>query len=178
MSLFPSDEPLLLAAERIPRDATPEPYKQLLVHEHHMTVTMESFHRTTVDVEVLDEQMDGTTYCREIVLKKTGTDEVVQFGIVRFDFRYVTQEVQDGILKGEQPLGRILSNYNLLPVIELGPILKLTAGPGLARFLSMNEGETTYGRIATIFCNHRPALDLLEVSAPLQGRFPPAFVSF
>jgi hypothetical protein len=35
------------------------------------------------------------------------------------------------------------------------------------RALSMNVGEATYGRLATIFCNRHPAVDLLEISAPL-----------
>jgi hypothetical protein len=32
----------------------------------------------------------------------------------------------------------------------------------------MPVGGVTYGRIATIFCNQKPAIDLLEVSAPLE----------
>jgi hypothetical protein len=31
----------------------------------------------------------------------------------------------------------------------------------------MDVGQTTYGRLATIFCNGAPAIDLLEVSSPL-----------
>jgi hypothetical protein len=32
----------------------------------------------------------------------------------------------------------------------------------------MPVGGKTYGRLATLFCNHQPAVDLLEVSAPLE----------
>ena len=139
----------------------------MLVHEHHMTVTMESYHGTSVDVRVLDQKLIDDMYCRKILLLKSGTDEVVQFGIVRFNFQYVTIEVRDQILGGDIPLGRVLINHNVLRHIDLGAIVKLTAGPGLANHLPMKEGATTYGRLATIFCNHRPAVDLLEVSAPL-----------
>ena len=31
----------------------------------------------------------------------------------------------------------------------------------------LHAGEITYGRLATIFCDQKPAIDLLEVSAPL-----------
>ena len=167
LGLFPEDEPLVTRAEHIPSSQTPEPYKKMLVHEHHMTVTMESYHGTSVDVRVIDDKLEGDLYCREILLLKSGTDEVVQFGIVRFNFHYVTLEVRDQILEGKIPLGRVLINHNVLRHIDLGAIVKLTAGPGLARHLQMREGGTTYGRLATIFCNHRPAVDLLEVSAPL-----------
>lgn len=168
IGLFPDGEPLILQADHIPRDLTPEPYKTLLVHGHHMTVTMEKFHNCHVDVRVLAQELDGNLYCRKITLVKSGTDQVVQFGIVRFNFDYVTTEIRDLILQGEIPLGRILIQYNVLRHIDLGAILKITAGPGLAKHLQMNEAQTTYGRMATIFCNHRPALDLLEVSAPLE----------
>ena len=41
-SLFPEaeGEQLYLSAEHIAREATPEPYHRMLVHEHHMTVTL------------------------------------------------------------------------------------------------------------------------------------------
>lgn len=165
--LFSGEEPLVSAAEHIPRSGTPEPYRSLLVHNHHMTVTMEKHHECSVDVRVLEERLEDDLYCRKITLVKQGTDRVVQFGIVRFHFHYVTQEVRDEILRGDIPLGRILIDYNVLREVELAAILKLTAGPDLARCLQMAEGEATYGRLATIFCNHQPAVDLLEVSAPL-----------
>lgn len=167
ISLFPQDEPLIDSAEHVPSSQTPEPYKQMLVHDHHMTVTMESYHQSSVDVRVLDQALDGDTYVRKILLLKSGTDQVVQFGIVRFNFQYVTEDVRDEILAGETPLGRVLINHNVLRHIDLGAILRITAGPGLASLLQMPTGDVTYGRLATIFCNHRPAVDLLEISAPL-----------
>ena len=167
LSLFPQDEQLIADAEHVPSSQTPEPYKQMLVHDHHMTVTMESYHQSSVDVRVLDQRLDGDTYVRKILLLKSGTDDVVQFGIVRFNFQYVTDDVRSEILAGETPLGRVLINHNVLRHIDLGAILRITAGPELASLLQMPKGDMTYGRLATIFCNHRPAVDLLEVSAPL-----------
>jgi chorismate-pyruvate lyase len=165
--LFPEPEPLFLRADHIPSSVTPEPYKTMLVHEHHMTVAMETYHRTTVDVRILAQRQDGDVYARKILLTKQGTDRVVQFGIVRFNLSYVTEPVRREIIAGKTPLGRILINHNVLRHIDLGAILEITAGPGLARLFQMPEGDITYGRLATIFCNRQPAVDLLEVSAPL-----------
>jgi hypothetical protein len=167
IDLFPREDALIADAEHVPSSQTPEPYKQMLAHDHHMTVTMESYHQSSVDVRVLDQRLDGETYVRKILLLKSGTDEVVQFGIVRFNFQYVTDDVRREILAGETPLGRVLINHNVLRHIDLGAILRITAGPGLASLLQMPEGGVTYGRLATIFCNNKPAVDLLEISAPL-----------
>lgn len=166
--LFPGSAPLIEQAEHVPAAIVPEPYKSMLAHDKHMTVTMESYHDTPVDVKVLDQKQDGDLYCRKILLLKTGTDRVVQFGIVRFHLNYVTKEVRDEILDGNTPLGRVLINHNVLRHIDLGAVLKLTAGPGLAEYLQMESGGVTYGRLATIFCNGQPAVDLLEVTIPLE----------
>lgn len=167
VDLFPDEQPLVAKAEHCPASLTPEPYKKMLVHEHHMTVTMEEYHNSPVEVRVIErKELDGL-YCRKIVLVKEGTDDVVQFGIVRFNFEYVTPQVRDEIISEEIPLGRVLINHNVLRHIDLGAILRFEAGPGLANYLQMDEGGETYGRLATIFCNHQPAVDLLEISRPL-----------
>lgn len=165
--LFSESEPLFLRADHIPSSVTPEPYKTMLVHDHHMTVAMETYHRSPVDVRVLAQKQDGDHYARKILLLKQGTETVVQFGIVRFNLSYVTEPIRREIIAGRTPLGRILINHNVLRHIDLGAILEIAAGPGLARHLQMPIGSVTYGRLATIFCNHQPAVDLLEISAPL-----------
>ena len=58
-SAFPDEQPLFESVEHIPSSLTPEPYKELLVHEHHMTVTMEAYHRTRVDVRILARRHEG-----------------------------------------------------------------------------------------------------------------------
>ena len=167
VELFPDAEPLIARAEHVAAPLMPEPYRQMLAHEHHMTVTMEQYHGGPVDVSVLARRSDGDLYCRKILLTKRGTDQVVQFGIVRFDFQYVTAAVKSEILSEEIPLGRVLIRHNVLRHIDLGALLRIEAGPGLAKLLQMPEKGLTYGRLATIFCNGRPAVDLLEITAPL-----------
>jgi len=166
--LFPDDPPLIDRAEHIPAAVVPQPYAEMLVHDQHMTVTMERYHASPVDVRVIYRREDGPIYCREILLLKQGTEQVVQFGIVRFDFQYVTEAVRDEILAGETPLGRVLINHNVLRHIDLGALLRITAGPRLAGYFGVDRETVTYGRLATIFCNQQPAVDLLEISAPLE----------
>jgi chorismate-pyruvate lyase len=167
LDLFPEREPMLADAEHVASEMLPEPYRQMLAHNHHMTVTMESYHRCRVEVRVLDQRLDGDSYNRKIVLLKAGTEQVVQFGLVRFDLSYVTPVVREEILSGNKPLGRVLIDHNVLRHIDLGAVLRLEAGPALARHLQMPVGGTTYGRLATIFCNRHAAVDLLEIPAPL-----------
>lgn len=168
LDLFPQREPLFTDVRYIPKTKTPEPYKGLLVHDLHMTVTMEKYHASPVSVQVLQTKYENGIYCREILLHRTSDQRPVQYGIVRFDFQYVSPEVRDEIMREETPLGRILINHDVMRHVDLGAILEIEAGPGLAKALQMPEGGKTYGRLATLFCNHQPAVDLLEVSAPLE----------
>ena len=164
--------PLFAAAEHVPASAVPRPYKDLLDHEAHMTVTMERTHGGPVAVRVLDEAWHGGKYCRQITLVREpetpgGEERVVQFGLVRFDLSHLDETPRREILSGETPLGRVLIEHDVLREVDLGALLKLTAGPGLARHLQVPEGAEVYGRLATIFTNGKPALDLLEVAAPV-----------
>ena len=168
-SLFPDGDALFERVEHVPSALIPEPYKRLLVHEHHMTVTMEEFHHTSVVVHVLDRRLDGDIYSRKILLKRSDDGRVVQFGIVQFDLSVVLPAVREEIISEKTPLGRILINYNVLRHIDLGAVLQMTVGPGLAPLFGCPAGATTYGRLATIFCNRRHAVDLLEVAAPAVG---------
>lgn len=163
----PGGVPLYQSAEHVAREATPEPYHRLLVHEHHMTVTVEAYHDCTVDVEVLESRFEDGLYLRKILLRNSRTREVVLFGLVRFNFSFVTDAVRSAILAEEIPLGRVLIQHNVLRHIDLGAIIRFTAAEGLCRYLALQPGQQAYGRMATIFCNGAPAVDLLEISSPL-----------
>ena len=176
--LFPAGGAYFAGVDYIAASTTPQPYQSLLVHNHHMTVTMERQHGGPVEVVVLAEKRIGDVYCRKIVLRRAddggpAAGRVVQFGLVRFDLGYILPEVREEILAGQTPLGRVLINHNVLRHIDLGAILRFEAGPALAAELPIDLGGVTYGRLATIFCNDRPAVDLLEIAAPLPPETPP-----
>lgn len=149
-------------------DEMPEPYRQLLSHPHHMTVTMEQFHGSLVDVRVDAVKHDGNRYARRITLTRQSDGRTVQFGIVRLDFSYLSDAICKEIESQKTPLGRILINHNVLREIELARLWQVTAGPDLARLLEIEPGSITYGRTAVIHCNHAPAIELLEIAAPVE----------
>lgn len=166
-SQFLGSDRLISSAQHVPAALTPEPYKELLVHDQHMTVAMENFHDSPVAVRVLERSLAGDVYSRKSLLTRTDTGRVVQLGIVRFDLSYVVAAVRDEIMREETPLGRILINYNVLRHIDLGAVLHIAPGPDLLQIFGCAAGQTTYGRLATIFCNRQPAVDLLEIAAPV-----------
>jgi hypothetical protein len=167
LRMFGDEARLLAAVDHLPAGLVPEPYRELLAHDHHMTVAMERFHGAKMAVEVLARSRAGEIYRRKILLRRFDTGAVVQFGLVHFDFRYVTDMVRSDLLAEQIPLGQVLINHNVLRHIDLGAVLRIECGPELAHHFACPVGTVTFGRMATIFCDRKPAVDLLEISAPL-----------
>lgn len=166
-ALFPEPQPLAAAVEHIPESSAPEPYKALLVHNDHMTVMMERFHGSPVDVRVLARRIDGTAYSRKIILVRQDTGAVVQFALAQLDLDAVSAGVRRQILGEQVPLGRVLISHGINCEIEVKAILKVTVGPRLSELLHSPVNVMTYGRVARIHCNRKPTFDVIEVSAPI-----------
>ena len=148
----------LCNSERIP-----EPQCSLLNHDRHMTVTLEKFHSSSVDVVVEQEKRDASFYSREIRLKKSSDSGVVQYGIVRLNFNHLDESVQSEIVDHSKPLGRILIDHNVLRRVKLLSLYEIAPSPYLAKQLDCSADEMQYGRTAVIYCNEEPAIELLEI---------------
>ncbi len=142
-------------------------YRMLLAHDSHMTVTVERFHNGPVDVRVLETQLTGNHYARKILLVRQSDAAVVQFGIMRLDFACVSPEVRREVESQSTPLGRILIEHNVLRKVHLTKLWRVTPGEDLRRHFNVAADAVTYGRTAIIECDGEPAVELLEIVAPV-----------
>jgi chorismate-pyruvate lyase len=165
LSLFPTADDFS-SYEAVAPEAVPPPYHGLLVHQHHMTVTVEAHHGERVDVVIYNRRHDGPYYARRIFLALQKSRRVVQYGLVRINLRYCSPAVRAEIIAGETPLGRILINHDVLRRIEPTGFLRMVPGPELMKQFGLSEPAPTYGRLAYIHCDGQPAIELLEVVAP------------
>jgi chorismate-pyruvate lyase len=154
--------------EEVSREDTPPVYRALLHHEHHMTVTVENFHGCPVDVRVLNVNHSGHHYARKILLTRQRDGQIVQFGIMRLNFDYISKEIRRDIESQKIPLGRVLIEHDVLRVIHLDGLWRVKPGPDLCRLLEIAPAEATYGRTAVIDCNGEPAVELLEIVTPVR----------
>lgn len=160
--LWPSDS----TAHLIHASALPEPYRLLLAHTEHMTVTMEAFHGAPVEVRVLEAGRLGDFYHRRIILTLEGSEKIVQYGLVRIDLSLLPSAVRNAILAEDTPLGRILIEHNVLRRVQPTAFLRIDPGPTLMKALALAKPVPLYGRTGVIFCDDRPAIAVLEVSSP------------
>lgn len=149
----------------VPAQSVPPPYDRLLVHHEHMTVTMEAFHGGPVSLRVLARRKFDSWYGRKILLLRE--HRPVQFGIMRIHLGMCSPPVRAAILREDTPLGYILIQHNVLRYIEPLAFLEIVPDAAMCEWFGLPKPRLTYGRLAVIHCDHQPAVELLEVSAPL-----------
>lgn len=143
-------------------DELPAAYRTLLAHTGHMTVTLEAFHGTLVDVRVLRETADETSYAREIVLARQSDGAVVQYGLMRIWLADLPAEVRHEIETHDAPLGRVLIRHGLLRDVELISLWRITPSRHVASQFGGESTDTIYGRSAQILVDGRPTVQMLE----------------
>ena len=146
-------------------EQVPEPYRGLLVHSHHMTVTVEQFYASPVNVKVLKTQLDGNEYSRQILLTLSDTGRVVQFGIVRMDLGLLSPKVREQIVEGRTPLGRVLIENDVLRKVEPMSYVRVRTNATMNGWFAEAESIDTYGRLGVIHTDGKPAIEVLEILA-------------
>jgi chorismate-pyruvate lyase len=158
-----SEVPLARAVEPA---SVPLPYRSLLAHSGHMTQVLERHHGDTLSVHPYRIRREADIYGRCIDLRIGDQDAPVMTGIMIFNLALVGETVREEILRGESPLGEILIRHRILRQVLPDALLEFDArDPLLARF-ELAAPRPAYGRLATINCDQRPAVDLLEIVRP------------
>jgi chorismate-pyruvate lyase len=145
----------------------PPDYQRLLAHDEHMTVTVEEFHGSVVDVRVLQQYREDDVYSRCSLLVCRSTGRAVQLGVMRINLHGLSAGVRDEIESCKTPLGRILIRHNVLRRVELQRLWRIAPGPQLRANLALPSGPgdagPIYGRSAGILVEGRAAVELLEI---------------
>ena len=167
IELFPGNDFQDCEMDVISGLEVPAPYDRLLVHEGHMTVTLERHHGSPVELRVIEQRQVGDDYGRRLTLGVRDDEKVVMAGVMRIQLSYCAEKVREEILSGTTPLGRILIENKVLRFIEPEAYLRIPLTSRLqALFRARDEHDVTYGRIARIVCSDETAVELLEVVAP------------
>ena len=154
------------SCEEIQPGELAEPYRTLLDHDAHMTVTVEAHHGCEVAVDVLQTHRTDAHYSRKILLNRKRDGTVVQFGVVRLNLDYLGDEVRAEIEAQKVPLGRILIQHEVLRNVRLLSLWRIQPANDLCHLLGLAKPVECYGRTALIYCNGVPAVELLEIVVP------------
>ena len=100
------------------------------------------------------------------------TGRVVQFGLVRINLGVCTEAVRNEIIEGKTPLGRVLIRHDMLRRIEPAAFLRVTLSKTMASGSASRPGNETFGRLGVIYTGDRPAVEVLEILAPVGPSLP------
>jgi hypothetical protein len=134
--------------EEVAPEHTPQPYYHLLAHHSHMTVTVEEFHNSPVNVQVLARRTDDPYYSRKMLLRRQRDHKVVQYGIVRLNCDYLQKPPAEEIKSEQAPLGRVLIQHNVLREVQLTSLWRINPAEELRNLLDLPAGQIIYGRTA------------------------------
>lgn len=143
--------------------AVPQPFKRLLVHGQHMTVTLEDHHGGPVHLNVHDSLIGDDEYARKITLHATPDGPPILLGIMTFNFRYCSAATREEIVGGRTPLGRILIEHDVLRHLTPGPYFAVSRGPARLLGLELDLPDDCHARLARINCNGGQAVRVLEI---------------
>jgi chorismate-pyruvate lyase len=144
----------------------PAPYRALLNHDQHMTVTLERFYSCPVQLQLLHRSVTDSHYTRNTLLRGSTDGRLVQFGIARLALSFLPKAVREEIEQARIPMGRVLITHNVLRRVQLTGLWRLDPSDRLMQIFGGDEPEPTYGRTALIYCAGEPAVELLEVMPP------------
>ncbi len=141
----------------------PDVPRNLLWHDHHMTIALEDHYRCEMEVHVVRSLVAETHYARDSILKCECSDRVVQYGICRLNLMFLPQPARTQLLGEFNPLGRVLIDNDVLRQVRLLSLWSIAPGELLRQLLQLGDAATCYGRTALIYCNTVPAVELLEI---------------
>lgn len=154
---------LAFDGQTVTADTMSDQSRELLVHHMHMTKALLAYYNSPVEVQVLERHHEGDLYSRKISLTLKGTSRLVEYGLVRLDFRHISAAVRDEILHEKMPLGAILISHNILRRIMPRWFIKFPENSSILRWFNCQNKEPMFGRMGTIFCNGEPAIELCEI---------------
>lgn len=134
------------ALHRCAADSLPEPARRLLVHGQDMTSTLASFHESPLRVEILQRVCVNDLYLREVFLRTTATEAIVEYGVIAVALEQFSPEQQAEIQAGRTPLGGLLHRFRI--PFESAPMgFFSVSSASLAKTpLQISKEQTCFGR--------------------------------
>lgn len=155
----------LPAIVRVDGHAVPAPYHELLVHMRDMTPTLAAAFGCTLELEVMDREISGNAYTRQIVLKARG--DRVLFGAIRIYLERFPDQAREMILAGVTPFGSVLQQSRILHSSSPIAFFRIEPDAVINAALGLSAPGELYGR-RNVLRNEDglPLAQVFEVLAP------------
>ncbi len=157
--------------ETVTGDQVPSPFQQLLVHEGDMTPTLESFHSSSVHLNVLGREQRDDFYSRQVLLLTDDSEKVVEFGAIKINLGLFPAAARQEILREHLPLGTLLARYKIEHTSRPKAFLKVQSDSFINGIMGISGSQTLFGRRNTLSNPQGRALaEIVEILPPIRRR--------
>ena len=126
--------------------AIPEPYRSLLAHDKDMTGTLGAYWKLPIALQPLAVQRESNVLYRQVVLT-AGPDRIpVEAGAIKIYLNRFPPDALPVITQSLQPLGAVLSEYNIPYVSAPQGFFRLPANERLREAFDDQREQALYGR--------------------------------
>lgn len=151
-------------AVQVPGEEVPEPYRQLLVHAHDMTPTLEGFHQERIHLRPLERRLAGDTMRRQVVLTLNQSLKPVEYGAIAIHCQHFPEAARALIVESRCPLGTILADYHIEHLSRPQAFFRVTADDFMHEALGLAGYPVLYGRRNVLLTpDGRVLADVLEI---------------
>ena len=162
MSGDPQPEILYIDGEKVP-----QPQRQLLVHPHDMTPTLESYFNQQIHLQLLQLVRKNDYILREVILTCADGTRAA-FGAIRINLPPFSDTARQDILGCHIPLGTILQQHHIPHISRPRTFFSIRADRMMKRSLDLNGHETLYGRVNSLRDAAQNVLvEVVEILPPL-----------
>jgi chorismate-pyruvate lyase len=153
--------------DQVDGQAVPEPYRTLLVHDHDMTSTLETFHGAGVHLRLLGRERKGDEYFREVLLLLEGSERPVEFGAIQIHLDRFPDAARRDILEERYPLGHVLKDHAIAYVSRPKAFLRIASDKIINAVLHLQGAHVLYGRRNTLSnLAGEPLAQIVEILPP------------
>ena len=146
----------------------PQPYRELLVHANDMTPTLEAYHRSPIELRLIQRHLEGSLYSRLVDLSIVGHDTPVEFGCIAIHLEHFPAAAREMILDGHVPLGTILARHEIEHQSSPEAYVRVTADPFMSDALYLSGSPDLYGRRNVLLAPGGGILaEVLEILPPV-----------
>jgi chorismate-pyruvate lyase len=145
----------------------PEPYRELLVHSHDMTPTLEGFHGERIHLDVRARVIEGDALWRQVLLLLDESLRPVEFGAIVIYLQRFPSPAREEVLEGRRPLGTILHDHRIEHRSQPLTFIRVAPDSTMADALQFSEALALYGRRNVIWNGEGKQLaDIVEILPP------------
>jgi hypothetical protein len=134
------------AIRLVPPGELPPNERELLVHDHDMTSTLTEYHRSPIDLQVVEIEATDDYLMRLVVLRRRGLPVPVEFGAIGIRLEAFAPALRAQVREGLRPLGGLLEAHQFPFVSAPTGFLRVEADAFIADLLDEPVGAVLWGR--------------------------------